>query len=253
MNPPFIGLVVFVCVFGVAMLGMFLSSRLPDHHQSSESKDVVRLGMGLVATTVAVVLGLLVSSAKNFYDTQNSEVAQLAANFVMLDLILSAYGPEAADTRTLLRTILSDDLRISDRSMKSNQAYNLIKSGARIGETLVVRIQKLAPGNDNQRFLKTQALSVALQLGQTRWLMFEQNSVPIPKLLLVMLFGWLIVLFLSFGIFAPRNLTVTAGLFLAALGVCGAVLLILEMYLPQAGLIRVSDEPLRTALNQLGQ
>ena len=68
-----------------------------------------------------------------------------------------------------------------------------------------------------------------------------------------MLILWLIVLFLSFGLFAPRNLMVMAGLFMAAAAVCGAILLILEMYHPQVGLIQVSDAPLRAALAQLGQ
>jgi hypothetical protein len=83
--------------------------------------------------------------------------------------------------------------------------------------------------------------------------MFEQNTVPVPTLLLSMLILWLIVLFLSFAIFAPRNLIVIAGLFLAAVAVCGAILLILEMYHPLSGLIRVSDAPLRAALAQLSQ
>ena len=91
------------------------------------------------------------------------------------------------------------------------------------------------------------------QLGQTRWLIFEQNAVPIPRLLLAMLIGWLIVLFLSFGIYAPRNMTVLAGLLLAALAASGAILLILELYRPQVGLIRVSDAPLLAALAQLAQ
>lgn len=96
-------------------------------------------------------------------------------------------------------------------------------------------------------------MSIAFQLGQTRWLTFEQNTVPIPRLLLGMLILWLIGLFLSFSIFAPRNLMVIVGLFMAAVAVCGAILLILEMYHPQTGMIRVSDAPLRAALAQLGQ
>jgi hypothetical protein len=94
---------------------------------------------------------------------------------------------------------------------------------------------------------------VAIQMGQTRWLMFAQDTIPVPKLLLVMLIFWLTVLFTSFGIFAPRNLTVKSGLFMAALAVAGAIFLILEMYQPHGGLIQVSDAPLRAAFAQLGQ
>ncbi|MBV9503300.1 MAG: hypothetical protein JO138_28335 [Acidobacteriaceae bacterium] len=84
-------------------------------------------------------------------------------------------------------------------------------------------------------------MSLLFQQGQTRWLIFEQNAVPLPGLLLAMLIGWLIVLFLSFGIYARRNFTVLIGLFMAALAASSAILLILEMYRPEVGLIRVSD------------
>jgi hypothetical protein len=171
----------------------------------------------------------------------------------MLDRILAHYGPEATDARVALRTVLGNQLESRESRDGSNKVYNAIKSGNRVGEGLIDKIQELSPKNDNQRSLKAQALSMAFQLVQTRWLMFEQNTVPVPRLLLGMLILWLIVLFLSFAIFAPRNLMVIAGLFMAAVAVCGAILLILEMYHPQTGLIRVSDAPLRAALAQLGQ
>jgi hypothetical protein len=94
---------------------------------------------------------------------------------------------------------------------------------------------------------------MAIQVGQTRLLVFEQRRVPVPKLLLVMLVFWLIALFFSFGLFAPPNLTVLASLFVTAAAVSGAIFLILEMYSPYTGLIRVSDAPLRAALLQLGR
>ncbi len=249
-------LIVFGCVFSSALVGMFLSRKLPVSNLGPDSKDVVRLGMGLVSTTVAVALGLLISSAKFFFDTQSNEVTQLAANYILLDQILGEYGPEASDVRYALRNgltnLLGDDgyLQGFDRS---NKSYTNIKSGARFGEGVVAKVQALSPKDENQKSLKAQAQSLVFQLGQTRWLIFEQNVVPLPRLLLFMLIGWLMVLFLSFGIFAPRNFTVLAGMCMAALAVCGAVLLILEMYHPQVGLIRVSDAPLRAALAQIGR
>jgi hypothetical protein len=243
MSPITASIVVFGCIFGGALLGMFVYSLLPDKALNSESKDVVRLAMGLVATTVAVALGLLVASAKNFYDTQSAEVTQLAANFVLLDRILAHYGPEANDPRSELRTLLvhqSEFLGSSDRAPTHKR------------EIIFDEIQGLSPKDDTQRSLKGQATNLAIQLGQTRWLMFEQRTVPIPRLLLGLLIFWLTVLFISFGLFAPRNVMVLIGLFIAALAVSGAILLILEMYHPEAGLIQVSDAPLRAAQAQIG-
>jgi len=243
-------LIVFACVYGAALLGFFGGPLLPDDHKNSGSKEIVRLGMGLVATTVALVLGLLVGSAKNFYDTQNTEVTQFAANFVLLDRILTHYGPEAKDPRDAMRSFLADQLELFGPSPGPVGSY--FNSAAASGDAVFDKIQELSPKDDKQRSLKAQALNLSVQLGQTRSLMFEQKTLPIPRLLVVMLILWLMVLFLSFGIFAPRNLTVLLGLFLSAVAVCGAILLMFEMYHPYTGLIRVSDAPLRAAMMQLG-
>jgi hypothetical protein len=126
-------------------------------------------------------------------------------------------------------------------------------AGLRKAEFVLDKIQELSPKDDNQRTMKAQASNLAVQMGQTRWLIFTQNTVPVPKPLLLVLTFWLTVLFISFGLFAPNNLTVNSGLFISALAVAGAIFLILQMYQPHGGLIQVSDAPLRAAIVQLGQ
>jgi hypothetical protein len=240
--PSLFSLIAFACVFIGAMFGMFIGPKLPPLHVNTESKDVVRLAMALVAMIVALVLGLLVASAKGFYDTQNNEVTQLAANIVLLDGVLGHYGPEAADTRAFLRDDAARWLQLMHPGGSLRQR-----------EFLLDKIQGLSPKDDNQRVMKAQACNLAIQMGQVRWLMFAQNSVPVPKVLLFVLIFWLTMLFFSFGLFAPHNLTVRAGLFVSALAAAGAIFLILEMYQPHTGFIQVSDAPLRAALAQLAQ
>jgi hypothetical protein len=99
---------VFVFVFGGALLGMFLHAVLPERHMSNDSKDVVKLGMGLVATMSALVLGLLISSAKNSFDVQTAEVTEASAKIILLDRALALYGPEAEGVRDLLRSSVAD-------------------------------------------------------------------------------------------------------------------------------------------------
>ena len=241
------------CVFGAALLGMFVRKQLPAEYQAPDSKDVVRLVMGLVVTTVALALGLLVGSAKNFYDTQNAEMAQIAANYVLLDRMLVQYGPEANDARATLRTVLARQIESREQLWGTSKIYGDIKAGVAMGPSVVDKINKLSPKDDDQRFFKQQSLSLEIQLGQLRWLMYEQNTVPFPSFLLVTMIGWLIILFVSFGIFAPRNPLVLSGLLASALAVCAAILLILQMYHPQRGVIRVSEAPLRAAIEQLGR
>src|SRR5215471_16991340 len=103
MSSMTISWIVFGVVFGGAILGMLLRALLPEHHLSQESRDVVKVGMGLIGTIAALVLGLLVASAKSSFDAQRSGLVQLSANVILLDRILAHYGPEAKGTREQLR------------------------------------------------------------------------------------------------------------------------------------------------------
>jgi hypothetical protein len=101
-----ISLIVFACIFGGALVGIFLHAVLPQHHLSAETKDIVKLGMGLVGTMAALVLGLLVASAKGSYDAQGAELTQMSANIGTLDRALALYGPETKEERALLRGVV---------------------------------------------------------------------------------------------------------------------------------------------------
>src|SRR5271167_583287 len=103
MSPTAIACIVLACVFGGALLGMALHRILPEHHLTADSKDVIKLGIALTATMSALVLALLISSAKGSYDTQRNEITQLSASVILLDRVLAHYGPEAKEARVLLR------------------------------------------------------------------------------------------------------------------------------------------------------
>ncbi len=243
-----ISLVVFACVFGGAMLGMFIHLRLPKEHLSADSKEAVRLAMGVVATTVALVLGLLVGSAKSFYDAGNTAITQLAADAVLIDRVLVHYGPEAQEARVVLR---SSVVHLVEFKGANRSARTRFDPQAAERDTLYDKIEQLSPGNENQRRLRGQALELAAQVGHTRWLMFEQKAIPLPTPLLAMLVFWLTMLFVSFGMFVRPNAVVVTSLLVSALALAGAILLIAELYQPYGGLIEVSDAPLRAALSQL--
>jgi hypothetical protein len=243
--------IVFVCVFGGAVLGMILRAVLPEHHLSSDSRDVLKLQMALVSTMTALVLGLLVTSAKGSYDAQTAELTQNSAKVVLLDRILAHYGDETKETRGILRATV---VRSLDRIWaESSEVRSERGVPSRENEQLFDQIMQLTPKDEVQRSIKAQALNIAFSLGETRWLQYAQSSTSISKPLLVILVLWLTTLFVSFGLFAPRNGTVITSLLIAAFSVSGAILLILELYTPYGGLIEVSSAPLRAALLQLGK
>jgi len=242
--------IVFTCGFGGALLGRALRAVLPEDHLTADSKEAVTVGMALVGTMAALVLGLLVASAKNSYDEQSSELTAMSAKIVVLDRMLAHYGPEAREARALLRNFTT---RILDQGW-SKERSDASQSNPRSadGDRVYDGIQRLSPMDDRQRSLQAQALSIGMNLGETRWLMWEQGNTSISMPLLIALIFWLTALFISFGLFAPPNATVVTSFFVSALSVSGAIFLIVEMYTPYVGLIQISNEPLLAALSQLG-
>jgi hypothetical protein len=255
MNSILVSMIVFACVFAGALFGMYLRVALPEHHLSAASIDAVKVGMALVATMCAIVLGLLVSSAKSAYDAQSIELTGLSAKLVMLDRILEHYGSDTKQMRESLRATVVSALNRLEAKNSSETPSRLEPqvTGATGAESIFDKIEGLSPKDETQRSLQARASGIAFDLLQTRWLMFEQAATPISLPMLIVLIFWLTVLFVSFGLFAPWNTTVVISYLIAAVSVSAAIFLIVEMYTPYSGLIHVSGTPLRAAIAHLGQ
>jgi hypothetical protein len=245
-----VSLVVFAVVLGGTVLGAGLRSLVPKSHLSEESRDVIKIGIGLIATLSALVLGLLVASAKGSYDRKSEEIRESAAKLILLDRTLRQYGPETRPLRDRIQ-----------RAMMAKVNLSWVESGSRppadgapeagTADELHAMLSALSPANDNQRALRSQAQQLGSELAQTRWLLLEQRGSSIPMPFLVVLVIWLAVIFGSLGLFAPRNATVYVVIFVCALSVSGAILLILEMDRPFEGLLRISDAPMQTAISEM--
>ena len=245
--------IVFACVFGGALLGMFLRVYIPEHHLSEGAKDVIKLGMGLIATMAALVLGLVIATAKNSYDTQDDAVKHTAAKLLLLDRVLANYGPETKEARDLLRRIVASRLDAIWPEDWSQRARLDAPEAVFATQQIEARIVQLSPQNDTQRRLQSQALQIGSDIMETRWLILGGlgSSIRVPFLVVVVF--WLTIIFGSFGLFAPRNATVVTVLFLCALSVAGSIFLILEMDRPFEGVMKISSAPLRYTLSHLGQ
>src|SRR3954451_16531170 len=247
MNAIALSGITFVCISGGALLGMFL----PGHQLSTDDKDVVRLGTGLIGTIAALVLGLLIASAKGSYDTQSTQVTQMASNVVLLDNLLAQYGAETTDARNLLRrsiVVLSDRMW---REKSSEVATATPFEASAASDSFFAKLQQLSPQNDSQRSLQARAIQIATDFAQTRLLLFAgtNNSIPMP--FLVVLISWLTIIFGSFGLFAKPSATIFSSLFVFALSAAGAIYLVLELGQPFAGLMQISSASLRNALTPL--
>lgn len=251
MNTTLTALIVFGCLVGAVFVGRIFRRLLPEDHLSSDSRDVVKLAMGLVATMSALVLGLLVSSAKGSYDTERSEVIQMASKIAFLGRVLDAYGPEAAGVRAQLH----DSVEQGIQQMWPAETHRGANPAARVQEANAAysAIQRLSPQNDIQAAAKPQAATLLIDLGQLRSLLAAQAVPSISKAMLIILVLWLMIIFLGFSVLAPPNATTILALMVSALAVSGAIFLILELDEPFGGLISISSQPMVNALSQLAK
>lgn len=249
MDPVEVSAIIFLCIFSGAMLGMWLRSALPEHHLNNETKELVKLGVGLIGTMAALLLGLLVASAKSSYDTRSSEVTQMAANVILLDRALAHYGPASGEVRGVLKIAITQMID----QVWSNDSADGFLPGQAAGNVLYDKVQDLAPRSEAEHALQAQAESILVNIGQTRLLLFAQGGTSISTPFLVVVVFWLSTLFVSFGLFAPRNATALFTLLVAAISVAAALFLILELDYPFTGLIQIPSAPLRGALAALGK
>ena len=252
MNTLTLAVATFVSTFGLAVLASLLRERLPATHLEKDTQDVVRLGMGLVATMTALLLGLVTASAKSIFDENSATVRAAAVSFLTLDRDLARYGAETASIREGLKRMLA--FRIERTWPESGG------TGSALAETLPpeevekigAQILALAPQDDSRRWLKSEALRQSEEILRARWRVLEAGS-NLPRPFLVAVILWLSATFASFGLYAPRNGTAISVLGVAAISVAAAVFFIVELDGPFDGWIKVSGEPLRFALSNLGR
>jgi hypothetical protein len=250
LNPLIISLIVFLIILGGGFVGSAVRRRLPKHHLTDETKNLVSVSMAVVATLSALVLGLLISNANTSFTAVGGQVTALSAQILRLDQILRLYGPETAQARDLLRQYAerkTDDLfprNRADVNLNDQSTYELLQ---RVEDSILV----LKTGNNRDQWWLGQAITLAGKIGDVRWLLAQEVGQGTPKAFLALLVFWLALLFTSFGLFAPKNFTAVVTLTLCAIAVAGAIGMILELQEGFGGLIHVSPQPMRQAVSEL--
>jgi hypothetical protein len=190
-NPIAIGTLVFVCTFGGVLVGMRLRATLPKTHLDGDSRDTVKVGIGLIATMTALVLGLVTASVKSSFDALDTTIKRVAVEVLTLDRILARYGPETGEIRAAMRHALAlriDTIWGQDSSRPAQPDPSELMRGA---EGIAGRIQGLSPQNDTQRRLRSRALDLSEAVLEARWRAFGTGSSSVPVLFLVILLFWL--------------------------------------------------------------
>jgi hypothetical protein len=248
LNPTLVALVSLCCILTGTAIGIWFRARLPAHHLNKDSENVVKMGVGLIATLSALVLGLLISSAKSAYDTKVSEVSQITADVVMIDQLLAEFGPEVKSARGQLRDSVKGMVQKlwNEPNENSSSSHAFTPSAASIATWRLVN--SLPAQTDLQRALSNQITQAAAHLSQLRLLLFAQSGGSIPTPFLVILVFWLATIFASFSLFGSMNPTVLVFTFLFALSAAGAIFLIYELSNPFTGMLQISRTAMLDAL-----
>lgn len=172
LDPTIVGLIVLACTFAGALLGMWLRTALPEHQFDAESRDTVKVGIGLIAMMTALVLGLVTASAKSSFDAVDAAVKQSATQVLALDRALARYGSDTSEIRNGLQRAVGARIdAIWPQGSSKPASLDPTRAGTMSRtEGLADAIRGLKPQDDSQRTLQARALDLAESLLQARWI-----------------------------------------------------------------------------------
>jgi hypothetical protein len=249
--PIVIGLVALGLIFSGGVAGLLIGRVIHDRYLDEGTQKIVQIAMGTVSVMCALVISLLITTARNTLNTRDRQVAQLATNLILLDRDVVQYGPEALDIRGLLQRYTRLKIQLTWPDNGSGSLLDDPKS-LQLLEDIQQRLRDLRPATATQRAIQASALQTIGDVIRTRWLLAVEHGHEVPRQFLYILVLWLTALFMSFGVFAPRNAMVVGALFICAACLSTALLLIADMDQPlQGGIITIGPEPMQRALERM--
>lgn len=246
---------ILILVFGATLaasrVGAKIARLLPQTHLTPEARHSAHVGIGMLATLLALVLGLLITSAKHSFDDRQGELLRISSTVVLLDRALVGYGEGAAPARMLLRQLFAG----VHRRIKPEEGVQAKASSPMDSLNALTQLQHtvlhLPVNNEVERWYQARAMQLTAEIAQDRVLMVEQHHSTVPVVLVVVVSVWVILIYLGLGVFGVRNRTVNTVLDVCALAFACAIFLVIELDTPYAGMVGVSTEPLGRAAQAL--
>jgi hypothetical protein len=236
----------FVVLVGVGLASLLLYRRLPERHREDDTNATVRLVANLFVVMTSLVLGLMISSVSNTYQSIDRNIHTYATELVLLDRALRTLGPEADEARRTLTAYVEHSLTDVPVIKANRESERLL---AELGH----KLRSMRFADDQKIALWNEIRQIYREAVHQRWILVGQSEGPLPLAIVCMLVAWLVLIFAGFGYRAPRNHVVVASFVAAALLVSVSVYLILDMNSPFSGPIQLSDAPLRRALAEIKQ
>ena len=240
---------IFLCVGGASLLPLGLRDKIPARYRQKDTLQSARYVINTFAIITALVLGLMIDSTKNTFNTTTSNVYMLATDLYFLDRSLQHYGVEADQARQHLVSDLQQTLK------RPKSIENSLILDTAVSEALLNSVDSSLndiKATDAEHIAQLQETKAQYQkIVELQQELAEESAGVIPNPLIEMLAAWLILLFASIGYQAPRNLFVAGNLILASFLISGALYLIIDMNAPFSGLIQVSTAPLERVIAEI--
>ena len=258
---------VFLLLLAGTAAGVFVRPLLPEEHKAQETVKLVQLVVGMLVTFAALVLGLLTASAKTVFDSADNDMRVYASALIELDDTLRQYGSDADPTRLILRTYTAAAIASTwpKETPPPGNYYPKVQAPQRASDHIDSRIlgsmletaqrqaRELQPIDAFHQRLATRALDQFNRLIEQRWKLVEEARGTISTPFNGILDFWLLIIFLCFGLIAPRNALALVVITLGAVSIASAVFVILDLDAPFTGWIVVPSQPMRDALAYLNR
>ncbi len=242
-------ILVFVVLLGASLGTLFLQYKLPERHRQDDTLHIVRVLASNFVVMSALVLGLLMTSAKNSFEAVDRSVHAFATELLLFDHTLQTLGPEAAPARRLLVSYVQ---RALDRTWGDGPAVVEDRGAEVVLEQVGAELRLLRPADNGARLDDWREAMRSYQgVVRHRWVLVEESGANVPRSLLRIVVAWLILIFASFGYRAPPNAVVITSFVAGAFLLSAAVYMIFDLSLPFDGLIRVSPAPLLNVLEHM--
>jgi hypothetical protein len=251
MQSVIVSVAVGLLAFAMGLVGLYLKGRLPERHMSTGSRDMIGAIMGLLSLLLALVLGILVGSAHDFFAGQKAELESLGSRSLELELALRQYGPETESLRQMMKASVQEAYEAAQGNWKAYEQHFEIGDYLSKFEKWNDMVASLTPRTPQQTELLSSIRTISASFQQTRLLMSEQLASSISWPLLVIVVGWALLLFCGFGVMSGLNSTSVVALALGAFAVATAIFLILELDRPLSGLLHVPTMSIEATMRAL--
>lgn len=244
-----VALAVFVSLVSAAIGSLVVCSRLPAHHRSEETHSVIKIAATVFVLMASILLGLLVNSVRNTFETADRTLHTFATEIILLDRLMRQYGPETADARKELSEYTQEAIH-GTWPTEGAPIIDDTRAGALL-EDVATQLRKLSPPDNARAGILSRMEQRMQRVIELRWQLIGASRSTVYTPLFIMLVAWLVLIFASVGFNAPFNPVVVVTTVLAAFVISASLYILMDLDLPYDGPVRISPRPLEQALQAI--